>query len=236
MEKRKCITFDAEAKNSIPQNILDKMKSDKEKAREDVLNSFKEASRSSYLFSICKTRAHVGFDAIVKSWNRPKIKLVCIIGDSGVGKTLAANYYVNSHNSSHLITSYTTRPIRNGEVEGIDHYFVTKDKIPEYDLMLAYTVYGEYEYWTTIGQLWVGKENVYVINEDGLSQLMHKPIFQLIDLRAILIEREIKINDNERTDRDKDRTRYPKWFYDYVINNNKPKEDLFTKISNLTVY
>ena len=59
--------------------------------------------------------------------------LVVISSPSGAGKTSLANSIVKEHQSISFSTSVTTRPPRDGEKNGKEYYFTTKDK---FDLMI----------------------------------------------------------------------------------------------------
>lgn len=58
--------------------------------------------------------------------------LFIITGLSGAGKTTLANHLINDINKfglsqMSLIVSYTTRTIRDGELEGVDYFFVSRE-------------------------------------------------------------------------------------------------------------
>ena len=129
-----------------------------------------------------------------------------------------------------VICSYTTRPKREGEIDGWQHYFVEKCDVP-HDKMLAYTLYGGYEYWTTIDQ--VTDKAIYVIDEDGLKALCEKfPDIELFKIcvtawEATRLRRGVS---QERLDRDQQRNLLSLFFYDAVIFNNGSLESLCDKV------
>ena len=53
-------------------------------------------------------------------------KVFCIIGRSGVGKSTLERKVSERLNFKRLI-SCTTRPMRGGEKEGIDYYYINND-------------------------------------------------------------------------------------------------------------
>ncbi len=55
-------------------------------------------------------------------------RLVIISAPSGAGKTTLAKALVGSLSDTVLSVSHTTRPRREGEVEGVDYYFVDKEQ------------------------------------------------------------------------------------------------------------
>ena len=61
--------------------------------------------------------------------NNNNNKPLMIIGPSAVGKDTMINRLKNKYpDAIYKLPSYTTRPIRNGEVDGKDYYFVTKEE------------------------------------------------------------------------------------------------------------
>lgn len=157
------------------------------------------------------------------------MKLITITGPSGAGKDTVAQM-LSDLGGYKVICSYTTRPKREGEIDGVEHHFVDKCDVP-HDKMLAYTQYGGYEYWTTIDQ--VGDKAVYVIDEDGLRALHEK--FPDIELFKICVTawEETRLRrgvSQERLDRDQQRNLLPLFFYDAVIFNNGSLEILCDKV------
>nr|DAW58536.1 MAG TPA: Guanylate kinase [Caudoviricetes sp.] len=153
------------------------------------------------------------------------MKLITITGPSGAGKDTVARM-LSDLGGYKVICSYTTRPKREGEIDGVEHHFVEKCDVP-HDNMLAYTQYGGYEYWTTVEQ--VDDKAIYVIDEDGLKSLCEK--FPDIELFKICVSAKERTRlrrgvTPERMARDKRRKRLPLSFYDAVIFNNDSPGDL----------
>ena len=74
-----------------------------------------------------------------------KSTILAIVGPSGSGKTTLAEHLKDKLNIP-VIVSYTTRPIRDGEIDGKDHHFVSEQDMPPHEKMLAYTKFGGYHY------------------------------------------------------------------------------------------
>ncbi|WP_444403727.1 guanylate kinase [Prevotella sp.] len=157
------------------------------------------------------------------------MKLITITGPSGAGKDTVARM-LSDLGGYKVICSYTTRPKREGEIDGVEHHFVEKCDVP-HDNMLAYTQYGGYEYWTTIDQ--VTDKAIYVIDEDGLITLCEK--FSNIKLFKICVsaEEDSRLRrgvSQERMDRDKKRKCLPLSFFNAVIFNNDSLSDLYDEV------
>lgn len=147
------------------------------------------------------------------------MKLITITGPSGAGKDTVARM-LSEMSGYQLLCSYTTRPEREGEIDGVEHHFVEQCNVPR-DKMVAYTQYGGYEYWVTIDQ--ITDKSIYVIDEDGLKYLCER--FPDIELFKICVSaresaRLYRGVSRERIDRDKQRKLLPLAFYDAVIFNN----------------
>lgn len=56
--------------------------------------------------------------------------MIEIIGKNGAGKSYLANKLYRLGFERNV--GYTTRPMRNGEIDGIDYFFITKEKFEEY--------------------------------------------------------------------------------------------------------
>ena len=57
-----------------------------------------------------------------------KNKILIISSPSGAGKTTICNKIIKKNNNIKLSISYTTRPKRKNETNGVDYFFVNKKK------------------------------------------------------------------------------------------------------------
>ncbi len=75
-------------------------------------------------------------------------KLIVIAAPSGSGKTTIAKAMLTKYPSMLFSVSATTRPMRNGEVNGKDYFFLTKNEFEERirigDLVEWEEIYGNY--------------------------------------------------------------------------------------------
>lgn len=97
--------------------------------------------------------------------------IIAIVGASGSGKTTLSKYLQRKYGIP-AIVSTTTRPRREGEVEGEDYFFVRSTRGIGREAMLTYTRFGKHEYFSLRRQL---PENDKMIFCDSLlSQFLLK--------------------------------------------------------------
>ena len=98
-------------------------------------------------------------------------KIFCVMGKSSSGKDTIYKELKEIYKEFLPITMYTTRPIRNGETEGIEYHFVSKEKFEKMysdNKVIEYrtydTVHGPWTYFTADdGQINLKEENYLVI-------------------------------------------------------------------------
>lgn len=148
-------------------------------------------------------------------------KVLAIVGRSGVGKTLVMSYLerLGCNNA----VSHTTRPMREGEVNGREHYFVRTK--PQKTLISG--VYGGYDYWVNDEDFKDGC-NAYIIDAESLLRLR-----EIMPVRTMYIKRDNSGIDKERTARDNGILVLDESFYDYVIENSGTKEELYEKVREI---
>lgn len=102
-----------------------------------------------------------------------KIKLIAICGKAGSGKDtilhLLRKYDI------HEIISCTTRPIRQGEQDGVNYHFLSNEEFAQKIIngdMLEATVFNTWGYGTSKSALDPDKWNVGVFNPEGIEDLL----------------------------------------------------------------
>lgn len=120
--------------------------------------------------------------------------ILILIGQTASGKTTIRDQLVEEGLFRPIIT-YTTRPKRSGEVDGVDYRFVTEDEFDamfkmgmfaettEYNAAFGYCRYG-----SLIDDYRYGFNSVVILNPDGVKQLkmleeegeIHNRIFVLM--------------------------------------------------------
>ncbi len=138
--------------------------------------------------------------------------LIIISGTTCAGKGTVIKKLLERHNDIVLSVSYTSRPKREHEIDGVDYYFVTKEefekKIANNDFLeYAKVQYGAY-YGTPkkeiIKQLDTGKDVILEIDVQGAKQIKAKfPETVLIFIMAPSMEevkRRIKLRGDENNE------------------------------------
>jgi guanylate kinase len=145
--------------------------------------------------------------------------IICIIGESGSGKTTAAEY-IEKEFDIPMVKSYTDRPKR--APEEIGHTFVTPE---EFDVLLrgnilALTKFGEYRYCCVKEDIL--PRNTYVIDEISYRYLGDN-FGDVYDIWSIRLYRDEKLRratvGDARMARDDGKFMWPPIMFDSSITN-----------------
>lgn len=99
-------------------------------------------------------------------------KLIFIVGKTNSGKDTVAKLFKELYNIP-MVCSYTTRSMRNYEIDGVQHYFINKadmTKLIKTEDIIAYTKSEKtgVEYCATVESL-TEETMIYIINPDGIK-------------------------------------------------------------------
>ena len=130
--------------------------------------------------------------------------IICIIGKSGSGKDTVARLLQEWYGYV-PVCSYTTRPIRENETDGIEHYFISQEEAEimmggRPDDIVAQTVINNNIYFAMIENLL--EADIYVIDPKGVEYIQqHFPDIELFQLYVycnddIAMERARKRGDD----------------------------------------
>lgn len=134
-------------------------------------------------------------------------KLICIVGETARGKDTLADI-LNIEYGYRKVVSYTTRPKRKIETEGVEHYFINKfeaQRLKKWSKIVAHTTIGLYEYFATADEL--NRSDIYIIDPAGLVDLASSIEQKGLDIELFIVyitcsdfirnERAIKRGDDE---------------------------------------
>lgn len=95
--------------------------------------------------------------------------MIVIVGESGGGKSSVAKLLSEKYNFTNVVT-YTTRPMRAGEVDGIDYHFVDDRQLDKMkDSLCLEADYRGWRYGADRNDL--TEETVIVVTPSGLREL-----------------------------------------------------------------
>lgn len=177
-----------------------------------------------------------------------KGRFIVMSGPSGVGKGTICNTLIKDLDAWYSV-SMTTRGIREGEVDGVNYYFVSKDEFEkriEDGKLLEYNIYNGNYYGTPKDKILEkldegvnvfseidvnGAFNIKKIFDDSLLLYIAPPSIESLRERLIgrgtedmeTIEKRLRIAEEELKKID---------FYDYVVVNDN-LEEAIEKVKNI---
>lgn len=169
------------------------------------------------------------------------MKLIALMGKAGSGKDSTLHELIRQYpDQFNVVVSYTSRPPREGERNGIEYYFLTEEEFAKRinrGEMLEYTSFNGWCYGTSRSELSREKINIAILNPNGIKAIMKDPD---IDMTVYYV----RASDKERLLRQLNREDNPNVeeiirrfsadeidFKDlnditYIILNNETKNDL----------
>lgn len=170
---------------------------------------------------------------------------IFIVGKTSSGKDTIARYITSKYGIK-PICSYTTRPKRENETDGVEHYFISAfemNRIRENESVLAYVKFHNgVEYCSTI-QGMTDDRMLYIIDPDGIEYF--RSLYDSIKYKIIYVDLEEDIIRERALNRGDDSNVLNKRIlaectifdnfknsgsYDYIINTNKDKEAVFKEV------
>lgn len=174
--------------------------------------------------------------------------IIVIMGKTSSGKDSAARF-INEKYGIEPIVSYATRPMREGEVNGREHYFVTDeemDNIVAGGGLLAFVQFPKtgYRYCSSANSLEDGEIKTYALDPSGLEWMKeHMPKdIKIVSIFFDLSEDIIKERALKRGDRlediekrlDSEREMFDTFKankgYDVIINTDNTRENVQKEI------
>lgn len=100
--------------------------------------------------------------------------IVALVGKAGAGKDTLLNRICQDSPNYHKIISCTTRPMRKGEIDGEDYYFISHEAFAQKILnedMLEATEFNDWFYGTMKSSLIENGINIGIFNPEGYNYL-----------------------------------------------------------------
>lgn len=158
---------------------------------------------------------------------------ICLVGKSCSGKDTIAKELENM--GYERIVTYTTRPMRNGEVDGVEYHFVTKKQFLN---MVENCEFAEWRDYKTNDGIWyygsrfldyAGKNKVIILTPDGFRNVNNKCISDLVSFyinvnrrelkRRSILRRDDKRESRRRRKADKKDFKGVNKIVDYIVDN-----------------
>ncbi len=114
-------------------------------------------------------------------------KIIAILGEAGAGKDTVMREVVKRVPGLHEIISCTTRPMREGEREGVNYFYLTKEAFAEKVIngeMLEATCFNDWFYGTALQSLDESVVNIGVFNPAGIEALLESPVVDVTVYRV----------------------------------------------------
>ena len=112
--------------------------------------------------------------------NSKSHKIVILVGESSSGKSTIASYMCDNYPYENIVT-YTTRPPRDNEVDGVDYNFVSQEDFQEMidnNQVIEYrtynTVFGKWYYGSSDKAINLDKKDyIIVLTPDGAESFIN---------------------------------------------------------------
>ena len=138
-----------------------------------------------------------------------KYRILALAGKAGAGKdSLYKELLERKPDMFNPLISCTTRPKREGEVDGKDYYFISRETFEKMLLngdFLEACVFNDWGYGTPMAQLVEDKINLGIFNPSGIEYLCDNPsidlkvLYLIVDAKERLI-RQLKREEHPNVD------------------------------------
>ena len=149
-------------------------------------------------------------------------KIICICGKSGSGKNYILSNLLENMTDLNNIISYTTRPKRSGECDGVDYNFIEYNDMIERAKNIEFvntkeynTALGEWYYASSLNSIDFDKNNIVILDIEGIENYIYK--FGRQNLYIIYIEASKEIRKQRYIQRDNN--------YDEIEMNRRFEKD-----------
>lgn len=173
-------------------------------------------------------------------------KIIALIGKAGSGKDTFLHRLIEANPDLHEIVSCTTRPRREGEVEGVNYFYLTPEQFGDkvlHDEMLEATCFNDWFYGTSYESLRSDVVNIGVFNPAGIDSLLARPdvevqVFYITAPAKTRLLRQLNREENPNVDEivrryKADEVDFSDLDFPYTIIPNEVYEDLITGVEEI---
>ena len=105
-------------------------------------------------------------------------KVIALIGKAGSGKDTIARALVEQNENMKFVVSYTTRPPREKEINGVNYHFVSVEEFEKLDLFDK-EEFNNWKYGTGYSSFDPNAINIGIFNPAGIRTLYKQPNIDL---------------------------------------------------------
>lgn len=166
-------------------------------------------------------------------------EMIALIGEAGTGKDTIMQKVLLANPQLVEIISSTTRPPREGEVDGVNYYFITPEQFAQKVLngeMLEAVCFNDWFYGSDFTNLRKGQIHIGVFNPEGVEALMADPRLHVTIFRVCASDKTRllrQLNREENPDCHEIVRRFGADYLDFgdldfpmIIINNEDQDDL----------
>ena len=125
-----------------------------------------------------------------------KYKIIALFGEAGAGKDYIQKKIMETdfgkRNLSEII-SCTTRPPREGEINGVNYHFIPTTalflKWDNLSKLIEFTAFRDWWYGTSIEHLDKNKINIGVFNINGITQILKNEDIDCLPIRIVCCDK-----------------------------------------------
>lgn len=170
-------------------------------------------------------------------------KIYCIIGKSGTGKdTVLAELLKNSKLSITKIVPYTTRPQREGEVEGVNYHYVSKFELNQMEAegkvieKRSYnTVHGEWIYFTASNNIDDEKDYIIITTQKALYNFFEYFGVDRVHVIYLTLDNKLRLERCINRESEQLNPNYTEVCRRYIADESDFDEDAINGYTNRTI-
>lgn len=110
--------------------------------------------------------------------------MIVILGESGCGKSTLVNDFVKKNPEYYRVVTYTTRPKRDNEVDGVDYHFVSGEWFAAQAASGFFIEHNEYRgwYYGTAKEDCEADNAISIVTPAGLRELKRKRVSNIVSI------------------------------------------------------